>query len=48
VEKMPEEITVMKVFKNIPEGKRSVAKLWRDGRANLNIWGKWVLQAGER
>jgi hypothetical protein len=27
VEKMPEEITVMKVFKNIPEGKRSVAKL---------------------
>jgi hypothetical protein len=34
---MPEERTVMKVFKNIPEGYRFAAKPKRDGQNKLKM-----------
>ena len=47
--RMPEERTVKNVFKNIPEGKMSAEKPRRGGWPMLKtVWGKWVLQAGEK
>jgi hypothetical protein len=49
VERMPEEITAKKMFKNIPEGKMSVGKPRKECLDMLKmIRRKWVLEAGEK
>jgi len=43
---MPEERTVNKVFRNIPDGRRAVGKPKRNGWTMLNDLKKMVLEFG--
>jgi len=43
---MPEERTVNKVFRNIPDGRRAVGKPKRGGWTMLNDLKKMVLEVG--